>query len=64
MKHYSKEMIDAFLESHGGDAVGLLEVFPFSKESRKRIDEAYEDEDNYTDSDVCDLILELAYAEA
>lgn len=60
-KTWTKEKIDKFVEKNGGETLGLLSCFTFSENSLKRINEAYEDEENYTDSDVCDLILELAY---
>ena len=59
---WTKERIDDYVENEcGGCAVGLVEVFPFSKTAKERIKRAFADEENYTDSDYADLILELAY---
>lgn len=60
---WTRESLDKYVEDNGGETFGLLDCFPFSEDARKRIADAYEDEDNFTDSDICDLILELAYKE-
>lgn len=62
-KIWTKKRIDRYVEDNGGETFGLLDCFPFSKGARKCIEDAYEDEDNFTDSDLCDFILELAYKE-
>lgn len=64
MKDWTKQRIDEYVVNEcGGFALPLVEEFPFSEESLIRINNAYMDEENYTDSDVCDLVLELAYKE-
>lgn len=64
MKNWTKQRIDEYVENeYGGFALPLVEEFPFSEESLIRINNAYMDEENYTDSDICNLILELAYKE-
>lgn len=59
-KKWTKKKVEEYVEQNGGETYGLLDVFPFTNENQERIQNAYNDEENYTDSDVCDLIMELA----
>lgn len=59
-KHWTPETIRQFVEDNDGDALNLLYDFPYSPINKQKIDAAYRDEDNFTDSDFCDYLIDLA----
>lgn len=63
-KEWTKEEVEYFVEECGGDTFALLGEFPFSNKAMKEIQEAYKDDDNVTDSELADLIFDLALHEA
>lgn len=63
-KIWTKKDVEAFVEANGGEAFNLLTYFPFSDNALREIEFADADVDNVTDSELCDLIYNLAYGEA
>lgn len=61
-KNWTKEKLDAFFED-GNMAIELVEEgFPFTKEETERINkELNDEEEEMSDSDLCDMIEEIAY---
>lgn len=65
MKKFWKTIqeVDEFVEQNGGDAMCLLGEFLFSEKTRQMIDAAIKADDEVTDSDLCDYIIDCAHNE-